>query len=837
GPFDIVATLEIRNDQPVARMAETAFSAIPLAREAGVTETSRMVVVAGDRWLQAQMVVRARWGGPVSDTTLPIRWLEVVVPSDVGADEQLGYELRHYRDAFQPPADALAVSVTDGVEGWTIENGVARFEVGRDHPALLSSVSVSGETIYAYDAAVAAGPHLTLEDGTELSSAGGNVVVDDTQIVEQGPVRVVVAQTGHFSLPSHPDAFADCAGDTTPYDRFGFTVVATFTRGSRDIGLRYHVRNECSEAFGEPWTDQAVVVREVGWRFPLTGSLSSGFASGSGAVVETGEARVEQTKAGDDQTWTMRRAAVSSDGNEVESSEALDRPMVAGRSAAAVVSLQMPWMRFREPQAVAFENGALSMEIVSDRLVFGEAKGIWGVGLLKILPAGTTASELATHRDRGQAELERGLLVRRPLAELNATGVYPSMGDDGTSALKDRYEATLAKLHDDTVNRQWSLAKTYGSQLWPDIQYDPYSYDDPSDIPNPYANDAAMNYWNPSGAELLEFFRTGDPKWVWDFALPQSYLQLFSAYVNIGDRTHGNRNGFAATSGGFGEGQWHRSGFGSADYSYNSGMDEAFAIRPDPLIEARFRQAGTTLLDIFTIPQSAQETRWDTNFIEVSRFQVQRYNMLANCAEFVRGEVGAACHEKLVEVMAELEQDNLASGSICEPDIPSSTTCDTPQQFMLNSLMYPAFMRHFRNYGGDTMGRMLIRAPQNLLTFGMDRNGAAIDVAGCWAAAQSCTLSSDGGDVMGCVNAPDSDGQTCMYPHNKPQTLSLLMMASELDPSQGMCSLAKAAFDDPGLYGGIDDNVTVGGGAGWWKGAAQMMQSLVFGVGGYDTCD
>ncbi|MEZ4443917.1 MAG: hypothetical protein R3B72_32890 [Polyangiaceae bacterium] len=26
------------------------------------------------------------------------------------------------------------------------------------------------------------------------------------------------------------------------------------------------------------------------------------------------------------------------------------------------------------------------MEIVSDRLVFGEAKGIWGVGLLKILP-------------------------------------------------------------------------------------------------------------------------------------------------------------------------------------------------------------------------------------------------------------------------------------------------------------------------------------------------------------------------------------------------------------------------------------------------------------------
>ena len=38
-----------------------------------------------------------------------------------------------------------------------------------------------------------------------------------------------------------------------------------------------------------------------------------------------------------------------------------------------------------------------------------------------------------------------------------------------------------------------------------------------------------------------------------------------------------------------------------------------------------------------------------------------------------------------------------------------------------------------------------------------------------------------------------------------------------------------------------DEQVLLFGGKpfepGWWKGAAQMMQSLVFGVGGYDTCD
>ncbi|MEZ4443916.1 MAG: hypothetical protein R3B72_32885 [Polyangiaceae bacterium] len=160
---------------------------------------------------------------------------------------------------------------------------------------------------------------------------------------------------------------------------------------------------------------------------------------------------------------------------------------------------------------------------------------------------------------------------------------------------------------------------------------------------------------------------------------------------------------------------------------------------------------------------SSARRRWDTNFIEVSRFQVQRYNMLANCAEFVRGEVGAACHEKLVEVMAELEQDNLASGSICEPDIPSSTTCDTPQQFMLNGLMYPAFMalpklrrRHDGPYAhpGSAEPAHLRHGPK----WRRHRRGGLLGRR-----TESC-MSSDGGDVTGCVNAPDSDGQTCMYP-------------------------------------------------------------------------
>jgi hypothetical protein len=138
--------------------------------------------------------------------------------------------------------------------------------------------------------------------------------------------------------------------------------------------------------------------------------------------------------------------------------------------------------------------------------------------------------------------------VRAPLEFVNASQVFPSLGTTASSPIKRLYAQTINQLHDQTVRAggQWDRAKTFGSQLWPDVQRDLFVIDNA----RPAENSVAMNYWNPSGAELLEFLRTGDPKWVWDFALPQSWLQLFTAYLNTGDHTHGNRNGLAVTSGG-----------------------------------------------------------------------------------------------------------------------------------------------------------------------------------------------------------------------------------------------------------------------------------------------
>lgn len=844
GSSATLATLEIRNDLSLGRLSETANSAIPIGKAEQLFDTTTLAIVDGDAWRQAQFDVLARWGGRADDTSKPIRWLGVAVQGDVEANSTATLSLWRYGQPVAPAVDALAVSLIESGGNYEVNTGVASFALDPQNPALIERIAIdsgvglndAAAEVYAYDAMVAAGPTLVLADGTRLDSSNDNVAIDGFEIIEQGPVRLVVKQLGHFTHPSHADVRASCADEGGPYDRFGFTVVMTFTRGSRDLGLQLNFRNECSDAYSGPWTDQAVTVNEMAWTLPLEASEVIASASGQPESYQ-GEVVVEQRKAGNESTWAARSGRLRVDGEVLSDVEVVDRPLVAARAGGHVVSIHMPWMRYREPQALAYEDGALALRFISDPLLVGEGKGLWNFAKLRFYPSAVIASpsDLAVHRDRADAELERGLLIRRPVEEFNATGVYPSMGNDGSSKVKTKYIELMDQLHDDTVRPggQWERAQTFGSQLWPESQFDPWSYETP--YANPYEHDAPMNYWNPAGTELLEFFRSGDPKFVWDFALPQSYLQMFSAYVNIGDRAHGNRNGFGAISGGGGEGQWHRSGQGSADYSYNQAIDEAYVIRPNVLLRDRFRQAGVTVNDVFTIPHGQQDQRWDSNYVEMGRFYMQRFDMLANCAEFTPGPVGSACDAKLGEIMAEIAEDNLKPGIFCQADQPSDG-CWTPQQFMTNSMMYSTIMRHYLNYGGDEFKQALVRGPNTLYQLGIDKSDATnVDVGGDWATVMDCQLNADRTDVVSCTFV-EIEGSIGMFEHNKPQTLALLLMSHGLDASNGLCAVAKNALDQEALYGALHDYADRAGGGGWWKGSAQMMQSVVFAVGGYDTC-
>lgn len=824
-----IATLEVANDSAVARVGEIAWAAIPIEKSRNMLTTESLALYRPDGTkVPAQFDVIARWDGLFDDASQPAQWVDVSVAADVPADGSARFVLGAATSSRA--ATGQTVSITGDGGGYAINTGAATFAIAPTNGTLITRIDTGGRTVFT--ASPGAGPRLITADGRVLDSAtDGAVQVDPDgfEVVQRGPVKVVLVQRGHFVGPAGSTL---CRLPRTEYERFGFTTVARFYAGSADVDLEVHFRNECGDAFNGPFVDQAVDVQEVSWRFPFTLESPSIKFAGGGAIADGSATTVVEQRKGGGTPW-RRRARVLVDGDEVESGETFAKPMVAVADAKLTAMVQIPWMRYREPQGVRATGSTVELLFVSERLPIGEAKGIWNHARLSLVPSTTP---LETARQRGAVALERGLLVRAPREHIASAGVFPSLGTDATSLLKTEYRSIVEQLHDDTVGPggQWERAKTFGSQLWPDTQFDRFDID----RPNPFENRGWMNYWNPSGAELWEFVRSGDPEFAWEMALPASWLQMYSAYLNLGDHDHGNQNGFAITSGGTGEGNWHRNSVGSSDYSYNRGMLLAYLLRPSPALRDRFAEAGRTVIGRYSVPKAdeADRERW-VNQVVLSRQAVQHYEMLANCAQFVGGERGAACLAKLQELVAEMTIDNLRAGVMCGGDVPPATQCSTPQQFMINAMMYGFFMRYYRSWGdvAGTLRRALVEIGKNYYRYGIAKKAdGSIDVNGGFAAGLSCTIAPEGTSVTQCTAAPDGDNRLSVYDASKAHTMAILLQAHELDPSAGLCAPVKAAYDDPALYRLLRSWIRVG--TGYWKGANQVLQDLVFAVGIYDTC-
>ncbi|MEM9598475.1 MAG: hypothetical protein AAGD06_29685, partial [Acidobacteriota bacterium] len=267
GPLTEVTCLSMHNDRPFERRRETANSGISLPRGLGLTSAERLVLVGPNgRRLSAQFDVLSRWGGPLDDDSLPIRWLGVSVQPAVAPEGRAVYALRLYDDEPPPPVDLYAATVGPAAVGFEVDTGVATFTLDPTNPALLTRIEIAPlddgvgrQTVYAHSPG--SGPAMAFDPGSGEINLGtgvpGQVVVDpgSFEIVEDGPVKVVASLRGHFSAPGRGSL---CTAVTPAYERFGYTAVFTFHRASRDVDLQFQFRNECSDAAAPPWRDDSV---------------------------------------------------------------------------------------------------------------------------------------------------------------------------------------------------------------------------------------------------------------------------------------------------------------------------------------------------------------------------------------------------------------------------------------------------------------------------------------------------------------------------------------------------------------------------------------------------
>lgn len=873
--FTQLACVQLRNDLAFDRRGELAFGGVPVPRAVDLRDgdLARLLLVGpGGTRLPAQFDILSRWDD-VADGTGPARWLQISVPADVTAGTDAVFALLRYSTTPAAVADPLALTVDTVNARWQIDTGVARFEIDPANPTLFHRIALRETTggaltdVLVYTPGAAGyGPRLDVGNGSggRLFLAGnevaGSLQLVNAELREVGPTQVVIVADGEFSSG---DGNSRCAVADPTHASFQFSVELRFSRGSRHVDLYHVLRNACSDATGSNWTDQAAQILSYQWGWPLLAdSAASAVAyyggSSNAAVSTAGPAaeplRVEQQRGGGN-PW-MRRAQVTlpDAAQTLDSAVSFSRPLAALRNDRVLAALHAPWMRLREPQAMVVDGSRLAMQFISEPVVLGEGKGVWFQNRLSLAPAATEidpVARLQQWRTAAYAALERGLLPR--IAEWNNAGDHwPPLSGTGSSAALGPYLRFMSSHHERTVSEapcvdpatqdggQWDCSKAYGSQLWPDIPFNEqfgFEFNATPADKLPY-----NNYWNPTNAELYEFLRAGEPRWVWEFSLPQSWLQAQTATLNLGDRAGTTRNGFVVNSTGNGDGHWHRGLGGSDDYNYNRGAHLAFALRPNHLMRDRFRTQGATVIGRYSIARAAQGTRDEfVNAVLLDRGPMQHFEALANCAEFVPGSSGTACQNKLLELLDELAQDNLATGVICAQDDPADG-CFFGQQFMINSMFYTFLQRMLLNYGDilhetdnqSVLRRALVELPKRYRDFGMPVANDVIDVSGTWAEGFNCTRSGDGRSVTACTPVNIEGGNFFFI--NRPQTISLLLMSDWLAPDPALCAQARRAlqdmFPDPDGLGPLAEDAN----GGWWKGSSQIMQSMVFAVGLEQRC-
>ena len=831
GPATRLTTLEIRNDAAAARENELAYSGVPLSLEANVTSLDRLAIVSGDgRRVAAQLSVLSRWGGSPDEESKPVRWLQVALKASVPARSSVVYELRLYTTALpDAPAHAADVRFARAGDLYTVETGAATFVLDPGLPGLIRSIERHGRVLYRDWAG----------SGPRVVDGAGSVLVPRPDpgsfaIEEAGPVKVVARLRGHFRR-----AREECGHD------LGYVVRLTFERASADVGLQYHVINECGDghapagqlANGAPWWNRTYAVNEVGWTFPLDLSPDrEGLAGGASDAVHrapdpAAKLVVEQERGRPGPVY--RSARVSSGGTTLEQVELLESPFVALADGKHTAILQMPWMRYREPQALVAEGEMLSFRVISRPAVIGEAQAVWGFARLSLLDGGATDTSVRTAVERARAALERGLLVHVPVEYLDATRVMPPLtpSDAETARRVGRvwrvWNDALNQVHADTVRKggQWERRKAYGFATWPD--YSASEHVDTVDAPS--AGSPSSNYWSATATEFTQWFVDGDPKWVWDFALPQEYTQLFTNYYNLGSRNTqapGNyRGGFTPIAGsGAAEGEAFRSGWGSDDYTYNQGSDEAFLIRPSAALTDRFADAAETFIRRYgdpNIPASEQRRRDEgLQALSIGRAQAQHVNFLSYAAQFSPGG-GRRYLDKLLAVMDEYVADNLRGGVFCQADYGNEARCvATWGIFHFVALQHRTFADFLAWFGpADPRGAAIERALAT--TAGLyhrvlmrARIDGGIDPEGEWFSVLDCTFRDGGATLAGCRG---EQAEEPVYAHERPGALAFVLLIAEKTGNRPLCEAAARAF--PGaLARGLD---YLKGGAGWNKGAAQ----------------
>ena len=873
---ELLGCFEIGNDA-AARLDELAYGSVPMARSAALNDVDfERLIVIGPEGLRrpAEFSLVSRWGQPLANTSAPVRWLQVALAVDLAATSTARLALMRLPVAPAPVSDPGALQLLSlGPDRYLVDTGAAEFDIDgtRSQPIRRIRVrqSPGGPLTEIYSAQAGSadeGLAVRVRDpgGAPILEASealpGSLVVDRVRWeAVTGPVQAALHVDGHLAVAGNGDL---CQGDPN-WLRFPYSLSLRFNRDSAAIDMDFQLGNACGSPQSNP-SDSLVEFEYAQYRLPLargveaqTQSVAAAIANVQAFAPGTANAyRVAQRRGGG--TPWRRNAQLTENGNVLSSSDFFTQPAAGlirplGSSARLLAMVSMPWMRYREPQALAVQDGQLTLELIAEPILVGKAKSLWFSGRVAMAVAADQVQALNLLdglRVRNGFAAERALTLRALPEDLDAAEVQPPLAGTLAQAPGQAYLQYLQQKHLATVGdepcidaangngSQWTCAQTFGLQLWPDIQFnEQFGF---AENPDPASNEGKLNYWDPALIELTEFQRSGQPRWLWEFALPQARLMAHTAYYNFGPFPNGagansNIAGHSFGSGGTGDGLWHRSNSGSADYTYNRHQALSYLLRPNVAQRDRLAAAGNAAALRF-IDDPNDDTTWSA----IGRLNLQYIESLANCAQFAGGAVGTTCDTRLRQVLTRLIQNSLSAGLMCQLKFEPGPNCFMGQNFMLSAWFYPILERLYLNYAhtypaalAQDWRRALSVTPDRLLASLPTTAGGDIDVNANWPNGVNCQLGGPGfTQVQSCSPVPDPDNLT----QNKLAMLSLLVRGDRYDSTLGLCAAVRQAGTDLFQGTGPLGVLQAVAGGGWWKGAVESGQELSTAALGFERC-
>lgn len=228
----LAVPLTITERAGVARTDEPVQSGIPLPRAAQITSPDGLAILdaATGRVVDADFVVTARWGGPITDTTRPIKWLLATFKTSVPANGTANFVLTNYR----PPAPTQAITLdSSSPDVWIVDTGAARFEISTLGFNLFHRVTLAGKDLVT--PSPANGPYYTLDGATYGATAAGGGRVSLVRFGNRDQTLTLKMKGAHRTV-----------GDSTDAD-LDFNTFLTFYAGSSAVRVQHTVQNN------RPW--------------------------------------------------------------------------------------------------------------------------------------------------------------------------------------------------------------------------------------------------------------------------------------------------------------------------------------------------------------------------------------------------------------------------------------------------------------------------------------------------------------------------------------------------------------------------------------------------------